>query len=73
MLTGGATVATSVARRPENHSMITSTAFTVYAVSNMERARAFYEHVLGLHVSYHRHHDDKDGPYSGNKGSNHGL
>ncbi len=33
--------------------MITSIAFTVYPVSNMERARAFYEHVLGLHVSYH--------------------
>jgi len=32
--------------------MITSMAFTVYPVSNMERARAFYEHVLGLHVSY---------------------
>ena len=32
--------------------MITSIAFTVYPVSNMERARAFYEHVLGLHVSY---------------------
>jgi predicted enzyme related to lactoylglutathione lyase len=31
--------------------MITSIAFTVYPVSNMERARAFYEHVLGLHVS----------------------
>lgn len=25
--------------------MITSMAFTVYPVSNMERARAFYEHV----------------------------
>ena len=33
--------------------MITSIAFTVYPVSNMERARAFYEHVLGLHASYH--------------------
>jgi predicted enzyme related to lactoylglutathione lyase len=33
--------------------MITSIAFTVYPVSNMERARAFYEHVLGLHMSYH--------------------
>ena len=33
--------------------MITSIAFTVYPVSNMERARAFYEHVLGLHVSWH--------------------
>jgi predicted enzyme related to lactoylglutathione lyase len=33
--------------------MITSIAFTVYPVSNMERARAFYEHVLGLHVTYH--------------------
>ena len=32
--------------------MITSIAFTVYPVSSMERARAFYEHVLGLHVSY---------------------
>lgn len=32
--------------------MITSIAFTVYPVLNMERARAFYEHVLGLHVSY---------------------
>jgi len=32
--------------------MITSIAFTVYPVSNMERARAFYEHVLGLHVSW---------------------
>jgi predicted enzyme related to lactoylglutathione lyase len=32
--------------------MITSMAFTVYPVSNMERARAFYEHVLGLHMSY---------------------
>lgn len=31
--------------------MITAIAFTVYPVSNMERARAFYEHVLGLHVS----------------------
>ena len=33
--------------------MITSIAFTVYPVSEMERARSFYEHVLGLHVSYH--------------------
>jgi predicted enzyme related to lactoylglutathione lyase len=33
--------------------MITSIAFTVYPVSDMARARAFYEHVLGLHVSYH--------------------
>ncbi len=33
--------------------MITSIAFTVYPVSNMERARAFYEHVLGLHTTYH--------------------
>lgn len=33
--------------------MITAIAFTVYPVSNMERARAFYEHVLGLHVSGH--------------------
>jgi len=32
--------------------MIMSIAFTVYPVSNMERARAFYEHALGLHVSY---------------------
>jgi catechol 2,3-dioxygenase-like lactoylglutathione lyase family enzyme len=32
--------------------MITSIAFIVYPVSNMERARAFYEHVLGLHVSH---------------------
>jgi predicted enzyme related to lactoylglutathione lyase len=32
--------------------MITSMAFTAYPVSNMERARAFYEHVLGLHVNY---------------------
>ncbi len=32
--------------------MITSIAFTVYPVSNMEQARAFYEHVLGLHKSY---------------------
>jgi predicted enzyme related to lactoylglutathione lyase len=31
--------------------MITAIAFTVYPVSNMERARAFYEHVLGLHMS----------------------
>ena len=31
--------------------MITSIAFTVYPVSDMARARAFYEHVLGLHVS----------------------
>lgn len=31
--------------------MITAIAFTVYPVSNMERARAFYEHVLGLPVS----------------------
>jgi predicted enzyme related to lactoylglutathione lyase len=33
--------------------MITSIAFTVYPVSSMERARAFYEHTLGLHVGYH--------------------
>lgn len=33
--------------------MITAIAFTVYPVSNLERARAFYEHVLGLHVSWH--------------------
>lgn len=33
--------------------MITAIAFTVYPVSNMERARAFYEHVLGLHLSAH--------------------
>jgi predicted enzyme related to lactoylglutathione lyase len=32
--------------------MIISIAFTAYPVSNMERARAFYEHVLGLHVSH---------------------
>ncbi len=32
--------------------MITSIAFTVYPVSHMERARAFYEHVLGLHMSH---------------------
>ena len=32
--------------------MITSIAFTAYPVSNMERARAFYKHVLGLHVSH---------------------
>lgn len=32
--------------------MITSIAFTAYPVSNMERARSFYEHVLGLHMSY---------------------
>ena len=32
--------------------MITAMAFTVYPVSNMERGRAFYEHVLGLQVSY---------------------
>jgi predicted enzyme related to lactoylglutathione lyase len=32
--------------------MITAIAFTVYPVSSMERARAFYEHVLGLHVGY---------------------
>lgn len=31
--------------------MITSMAFTVYPASNMERARACYEPVLGLHVS----------------------
>ena len=33
-------------------AMITSIAFTVYPVSNMERARKFYEHVLGLHKTY---------------------
>ena len=33
--------------------MITSIAFTAYPVSNMERARAFYEHVLGLQASHH--------------------
>lgn len=33
--------------------MITSIAFTVYPVSEMARARAFYEHVLGLHPSSH--------------------
>jgi predicted enzyme related to lactoylglutathione lyase len=32
--------------------MITSIAFIVYPVSKMERARSFYEHVLGLHMSY---------------------
>ena len=32
--------------------MITSIAFTVYPISNMERARTYYEHVLGLHKSY---------------------
>ena len=67
--------------------MITSIAFMVYPVSQMERARAFYEHVLGLHVSHlyersgwnmilavrPRHHDDGDGPYSGSKGSHRGL
>lgn len=31
--------------------MITSMAFAVYPVSDMARARAFYEHVLGSHVS----------------------
>lgn len=31
--------------------MITSMAFTVYPVSDMARARAFYEHVLGLRIS----------------------
>ena len=31
--------------------MITSMAFTVYPVSDLARARAFYEHVLGLRVS----------------------
>lgn len=33
--------------------MITSIAFTVYPVSNMDRARTFYEHVLGLHMDNH--------------------
>jgi catechol 2,3-dioxygenase-like lactoylglutathione lyase family enzyme len=33
--------------------MITSIAFMVYPVSNMERAQTFYEHVLGLHVGDH--------------------
>ena len=33
--------------------MITSIAFTAYPVSKMERARAFYEHVLGLHMTCH--------------------
>jgi predicted enzyme related to lactoylglutathione lyase len=37
--------------------MITSIAFTVYPVSNMERARTFYEHVLGLHKSYAYHNE----------------
>ena len=32
--------------------MITSIAFTVYPVSNMHRARQFYEHVLGLTLSH---------------------
>ncbi len=32
--------------------MITAIAFTAYPVSTMERARAFYEHGLGLPVSY---------------------
>ncbi|WP_447976643.1 VOC family protein [Candidatus Nitrospira bockiana] len=32
--------------------MITSIAFTVYPVSNMHRARQFYEHVLGLKQGY---------------------
>ena len=32
--------------------MITSIAFTAYPVSDMDRTRAFYEHVLGLHTSY---------------------
>ena len=37
-----------------NLSMITSIAFTgPHPVSNMDRARTFYEHVLGLHMSYH--------------------
>ena len=31
--------------------MITSMAFTVYPVSDMALARAFYEHVLGLRAS----------------------
>jgi predicted enzyme related to lactoylglutathione lyase len=31
--------------------MITSIAFTVYPVSDMGRARSFYEHVLGLRMS----------------------
>ncbi len=33
--------------------MITSIAFTLYPVSDMTRARAFYEHVLGLHKASH--------------------
>lgn len=33
--------------------MITSIAFTVYPVSDMNRARSFYEHVLGLHKASH--------------------
>lgn len=37
--------------------MITCITFTVYPVSTMERARAFYCHVLSLHVS----HNEKDG------------
>jgi predicted enzyme related to lactoylglutathione lyase len=32
--------------------MITTVAFTVYPVSNMDKARRFYEHVLGLHVTW---------------------
>ncbi len=32
--------------------MISSMAFTVYPVTDMARARAFYEHVLGLHVTH---------------------
>lgn len=37
--------------------MIQSIAFTVYPVSDMARARAFYEHVLGLHMSYHHRNE----------------
>lgn len=32
--------------------MIESIAFTVYPVSNVPRARAFYEHVLGLQLGH---------------------
>lgn len=46
-------VKTSKSMRVQEDTMITSIAFTVYPVSNRERARAFYEHVLSLHVSCH--------------------
>lgn len=32
--------------------LIAPIVFTVYSVSNMERARSFYEHILGLHMTY---------------------